>query len=232
MTIHDKDSYPWHVVHGGAQDDVQAVRVASAQDCYRDRAPYGEYILYAAGDPDAVCEKRISILQYSYLAEVRVTFEEDLVADGVSDIEWCQEDAKEQGDAFVRDIWPSWQEASLSAIAETIFPPGQDFVMARSVLSVGPDHASWVEVTRIEADQPSEIALTFCRVEHDRLLEIKAVLKQETVPVGIISEQWLALIDRFQAIPYERLSGAKRIEPSEELDDLEIAPLSSGSEED
>ncbi|PLW77415.1 hypothetical protein [Cohaesibacter celericrescens] len=223
MTIGADNHYEWIVVHGDAQrENSEGLQSALVEQCYSDREPYGEYILYAAGDSGAVSEGQISVLNYAYLAEVRVTFEPDLVAEGISDIGWCLQDHEEQGDAFVKEIWPSWQDASLNDVANTIFPPDQDFVMARSVLSVSDDHASWVEVTRVEAHQPTEMALTFCRVEQDRLLEIKAVLKDPDVPVWVLSDMWNALVMRFQNLSYEKLTGANRIEPDVDMEEFDI----------
>ena len=207
--VSDSDFYPWSVVHGS----LEAERPAMVETLYCDRDPYGEYVFYAASDPEALRDGKISVLNYAYLAEARVTFEADLVATGASDIDWCREDAAEQGEAFVSEIWPSWQDATLGLVADSIFPAGQDFVMARSVLSVDSDSAAWVEVTRIDANEPAEIALTFCCMQEDRLIEIKAVLKDQNVPVYVLADKWAMLVARFKDLPYERLSGAKRIEP-------------------
>ena len=213
MSNAKREETNWVVVHGSQE----GMRPVSVRDCYRDRDPYGEYVYFAASDPQAVTETGISVTDYRYLAEVRASFEEDLVETGLSDIEWCREDLAEQGDAFLSEIWPSWLAVSLGEIADAIFPPGQDFVMARSVLGVGDDHAAWVEITRVEADLPAEMALTFCQVHEDRLLEAKAVLKDPDVAVEQLASLWRMLVDRFRDLPYERLSGAERIEP--EMDD-------------
>ena len=212
MTGLNNQSQDWIVVHGDGED-ATAVAV---DICYHDRDPYGEYVLYAAGDAGSITDGRISIRNYRYLSEVRVTFEEDLVSDGLSDIQWCEQDFAEQGEAFIREIWPSWQAVSLSQVADAIFPPGEDFVMARSVLFVTKDQAAWLEVTRVEADLPAEMALTFCRVEQDRLLEIKSVLKDADVPVRLITDHWQGLVDRFKELPYGKLSGAQRFEPADD----------------
>ncbi|TLP48940.1 hypothetical protein FDK21_04640 [Cohaesibacter sp. CAU 1516] len=213
----------WVVLQGTLEEGVLPDPKLVPQ-CYHDRDPYGEYVYFAASDDSAITQteagKRISVLDYRCLAEVRVTFETDLVEQGLSDIAWCAQDHAEQGEAFLCEIWPSWQEVRLVDVAESMFPPGQDFVMARSVLSVEDAQAAWVEVTRIEADQPSEMALTFCRVDSDRLLEIKVVLKDDQVLIDMIAEMWRRLVARYGALPYTTLSGAERIEPDldEEFD--------------
>lgn len=210
----------WVVVQGTLEEGAMPEPKLVPQ-CYHDRDPYGEYVYFAASDDSAIAETEtgnlISVLDYRCLAEVRVTFEADLVEQGLSDIAWCAEDHVEQGEAFISEIWPSWQDVRLVDVAESMFPPGQDFVMARSVLSVDEGQAAWIEVTRIEADQPSEMALTFCRVESDRLLEIKVVLKDDQVMIDTIAEMWRRLVARYGALPYALLSGAERIEP--DLDD-------------
>ncbi|WP_319529142.1 hypothetical protein [uncultured Cohaesibacter sp.] len=216
-TIKTKET--WTVVHGRAiHGGAGQGDAASATDCYHDRAPYGEYILYAASDPGSFVDGKITISDYRYLVEVRVTFEDDLVADGEDDIGWCQSDYEEMGDAFVRQVWPSWQDVTLGEVAGDIFPEGQDYVMAKSVLGVGEDSASWVEVTRIEADQPAEMAICYSAIDQDRLLEVRAVLKDPSVSVAVISEMWDALVDRYHALPYEKLTGAERVEFEDESD--------------
>nr|WP_321482921.1 hypothetical protein [uncultured Cohaesibacter sp.] len=204
----------WIVVHG-AMDEEGAVQPLSVEACYRDRDPYGEYVLFAASDPESIEEGKISILDYAYLAEVRVTFEDDLVGEGANNIGWCFDDFAEQGDRFAKEVWPSWQDVRLFDISESIFPPGADFVMAKSVLSVEENSATWVEVTRIEADLPAELALTFSKVERNRLLEVKAVLKNDQLPVAVVSALWEQLVARFRDLPYQQLVGAERIEPEE-----------------
>ena len=198
----------WHVVHGegGASEAVLV------SECYVDRDPYGEYIYYAACDAGALQDGKIAIDDYAFLTEVRVTFEEDLVEEGRGNLGWCRQDLDEQGDGFVREIWPSWQDVALKTVANSIFPAGQDYVMAKSVLQVGEDFASWLDVTRIEADQPAELALTFTRVEQDRMLEVKTVLKDANIPVCVVSEHWQTLVARFKDLPYEKLEGAERVE--------------------
>lgn len=218
-------SVEWVVVQGSLEEGAALPEPRLVPDLYHDRDPYGEYVYFAGSDETALVETddgvRISVLDYRYLAEVRVTFEEDLVDQGLSDIDWCAQDYAEQGEAFVSEIWPSWQEVRLVDVAESMFPAGQDFVMARSVLAVA-DHdasseASWIEVTRIEADQPSEMALTFCRVDADRLLEIKVVLKDDHVMIDGIAEMWRRLVAQYGALPYAKLKGAERVEA--ELED-------------
>lgn len=207
------DAYEWLVVQGGPDH----APYASADEIYHDRDPYGEYILFAATDADAVNELgQCSIQSYKYLAEVRVSFEEDLLEDARQDIAWCQEEAADQGHAFASDIWPSWQDVPLEVVSNSIFPEGQDFVMAKSVLAVGEDAASFVEVTRIEADGPSEMALTFCKIEKDRLLEIKTVLKDGGMPIYLWAGLWQELVEKYADLPYEQLTGAKRVEPEPE----------------
>ena len=219
MSETNKTKEIWTVVHGRAiHGGAGQGDAAAATDCYHDRAPYGEYILYAASDPGSVVDGKITISDYRYLVEARVTFEDDLVADGEADIDWCHSDYEEMGDAFVRRVWPSWQDVSLGEVAAAIFPDGQDYVMAKSVLGVGEGRASWVEVTRIEADQPAEMALCYSAIDQDRLLEVRAVLKDPSVSVSVISEMWEALVDRYHALPYETLSGAERVEFEEESD--------------
>ncbi|WP_096175564.1 hypothetical protein [Cohaesibacter sp. ES.047] len=209
----------WTVVHGRAvHGSAGQGDAASAIDCYHGREPYGEYILYVASDPASVVDGKIDILNYRYLVEVRVTYEDDLVADGEADIGWCQIDSEEMGDAFVRQVWPSWQDVTLGEVAADIFPPAQDYVMAKSVLGVGENRAGWVEVTRIEAAQPAEMALCYNKIDEDRLLEIRAVLKDPDVSVRLLSEMWEALVDRFHHLPYEKLTGAERIEFEEDPD--------------
>jgi len=220
MTDQDQEAFEWVVVQGNP-DAPMSVAPCSAEDCYSDREPYGEYIYWAASNPDAIKDDKVDILDYGYLAEVRVSFEEDLLEEGKSDIGWCQQDADEQGEAFLKEVWPSWQDVPLSVVANSIFPPDQDFVMAKSVLAVGEDFGAWLEVTRIEADMPSEMALTFCKVEANRLLEIKAVLKDESVPVYVLSDFWSEMVEQFRDLPYAELSGAKRIEPEVEMLDFE-----------
>ena len=218
MTSHDRASITWVVVHGSLEEGGTLPEPKLVSSCYHDRDPYGEYVYFAASDESAISDGLISVLNYRFLAEVRVTFEPDLVEQGQRDIVWCAGDFAEQGDLFLKDIWPSWQDVRLVEVAESMFPPGEDFVMARSVLSVSEKEATWVEVTRIEADQPSEMALTYCRVEADRLLEIKVVLKDDQVPVHIISEMWRRLMAHYGSLPYSKQTGAERIEPEEEPD--------------
>lgn len=207
------DGFEWLVFHDGGVDNEAAL----VEAIYHDREPYGEYILCAGTNPEAVSEEgKASILSYRYLAEARVTFEEDLLTEAQADIDWCQQDAAEQGDAFVKEVWPSWQDVSLAVVANSIFPQGQDFVIAKSVLAAGEDAASWLEVTRIEADMPAEMALTFCRIEQDRLLEVKAVLKDADMPVYLLAEFWQSLVERFAELPYQKLSGAQRVEAEPE----------------
>ena len=158
MNDQSEDEAHWVVVHGSL-DKESIVQPVSVEACYRDRDPYGEYVLFAASDPDAIDAGKISILNYSYLAEVRVTFEEDLVEEGAQNIGWCLDDFSEQGDQFKTEVWPSWLDVRLVDVSDSIFPPGADFVMAKSVLSVDENSATWVEVTRIEADRPAELAL-------------------------------------------------------------------------
>lgn len=220
MTDQAQDAFEWVVVHGSPEEPMDA-KPCSSEDCYSDREPYGEYIYWAASNPDAIKGDKIDILDYGYLAEARVSFEEDLVEEGKGDLAWCQQDADEQGEAFLKKVWPSWQDVPLSVVSSSIFPPDQDFVMAKSVLAVGDDFGAWLEVTRIEADMPAEMALTFCKVEKDRLLEIKAVLKDETVPVYVLADFWSQLVEQFRDLPYAKLSGAKRVEPEIEMLDFE-----------
>ncbi|WP_316862781.1 hypothetical protein [uncultured Cohaesibacter sp.] len=227
MTRKDAPDFEWHIVHG-ADDGARDVCPVSADACYCDRQPYGEYILFAASDPDALEGDRISISDYGYLAEVRVTFEEDLVAGGVADINWCHDDFAEQGEGFLSEVWPSWQTATLEEIASSIFPSGEDYVMAKSVLHVGEDEASWVDLTRIEAEQPAEMALTYSRQEKNRLLEIKAVLKDDQIPVVVLETMWRQLVERFKGLPYAQLVGARRIEQEEEQEEaLDLDTLGS-----
>ncbi|SFO27306.1 hypothetical protein SAMN04488056_104211 [Cohaesibacter marisflavi] len=216
----DQDAH-WIVVHG-VMEEGGAIQPVSVEACYRDRAPYGEYVLFAASDPEAIEEGKISIVDYAYLAEVRVTFEEDLVGEGANNIDWCFDDFAEQGDRFAKEVWPSWQDVRLIDISDSIFPPGADFVMAKSVLSVEENSATWVEVTRIEAEQPAELALTFSKVERNRLLEVKAVLKEDQLPVALVSALWEQLVARFRDLPYMQLVGAERIEPEDEDEDFVI----------
>ena len=205
----DLEACDWLVIHG----DPEKIEPCLVEDCYCDREPYGEYVLFAACDPSALQEGKISIQNYAYLAEVRVSFEADLLEEAKSDITWCRDDAVEQGDGFVREVWPSWQEANLAMIAESIFPPDQEFVMAKSVLAHGEDAASWLELTRIEVDEPAELTLSFCRIEKDRLLEVKAVLKDAKVPVYRVAEFWSGLVERFVPLVYQKYDGARRVEP-------------------
>nr|WP_321456832.1 hypothetical protein [uncultured Cohaesibacter sp.] len=213
----------WVIVHGSLEEGA-GIRPVSVETCYRDRDPYGEYVFFAASDPEAIEDEKISIVDYAYLAEVRVTFEDDLVEEGAGNIAWCVDDFAEQGNRFASEVWPSWQEASLADVAESIFPPEADFVMAKSVLSVDDGYATWVEITRIEADLPAELALTFSKVEKDRLLEIKAVLKDDQVPISVVAELWRMLLERFHGLPYSFLEGAMRVEPEAYDDDL-IDPI-------
>ncbi len=215
-------SVKWVVVQGTLEEGAALPDPLLVPELYYDRDPYGEYVYFAACDETAIADTddgaRISVLDYCYLAEVRVTFEEDLVEQGVSDIAWCKQDQAEQGGAFVSEIWPSWQQVRLVDVAESMFPPGQDFVMARSVLAVTEQEASWIEVTRIAADQPSEMALTFCKIERDRLLEIKVVLKDDRVMIDGIAEMWRRLVASYGTLPYRHLDGAVRVEPDLEED--------------
>ncbi|WP_319414040.1 hypothetical protein [uncultured Cohaesibacter sp.] len=197
----------------------------SADACYRDREPYGEYVFFAASNPEAIEEGRISVLDYAYLAEVRVTFEDDLVEEGAGNIDWCYHDFADLGDRFAKEIWPSWQDVTLRDVSDSIFPPGADFVMAKSVLFVEDNSASWVEVTRIEADLPAELALTFSKVEHNRLLEVKAVLKHDQTPIAVVTELWQQLVERFRSLPYAQLEGAVRVEPEEFDEDILVDPI-------
>ncbi|MCV6548038.1 MAG: hypothetical protein OIF56_12300 [Cohaesibacter sp.] len=207
------ESYEWLVFQGGPDGPAHV----GADAIYHDRDPYGEYILFAAANPAAVNEQGLcSIQSYAYLAEVRVSYEADLLDDARQDIVWCQEDSADQGDAFAKDVWPSWQDVSLDVVANSIFPEGQDFVMAKSVLAVGEDAASFVEVTRIEAGGPSEMALTFCKIEQDRLLEIKTVLKIADMPIYLWAGLWQDLVEQYADFAYEKLNGARRVEPEPE----------------
>ena len=213
MKLSDESSVTWVVVHGALDDGAPLPDPKLVPDCYHDRDPYGEYVYFAACDETAIADNLISVLNYRFLAEVRATFESDLVEQGLNDIQWCEQDYSEQGDAFVKEIWPSWQDVRLVDVAESMFPPEQDYLMARSVLAVSDKDASWIEVTRIEADQPSEMALTYCRIDEDRLLEVKVVLKDDKVPVSVVAEMWRRLIAQYGALPYAALSGAQRVEP-------------------
>lgn len=88
--------------------------------------------------------------------------------------------------------------------------------MAKSVLEAGKDSCAWLEVTRIEADKSAEMAINFCKIEQDRLLEVKAVLKDADVPVYVLADFWSQLVALFRDVPYKALSGAPRIEPDME----------------
>ncbi|WP_319498180.1 hypothetical protein [uncultured Cohaesibacter sp.] len=221
MTSEKTAEGQWVVVHGSL-DKHAPVSPASVEACYRDRVPYGEYVLFAASDPEAIEDGLISIVDYAYLAEVRVTFEEDLVEEGAGNIAWCQEDFDDQGDSFASEVWPSWREVTLGDVSHSIFPPGADFVMAKSVLSIDEGSATFVEITRIEADLPAEMALTFSKVEQDRLLEVKAVLKDEAVPIALLSALWEQLVEQFHNLPYEKLEGAERVEPEDIEEDFDL----------
>ncbi len=214
----EQEAYEWVVVQGDP-NDAEAVEPCLVDACYNDRDPYGEYILFAAANPEALSGDKININDYAYLAEAHVLFEEDLLEDARSDIAWCQEDAEDQGEGFVLDVWPSWQDVSPTVVANTIFPPDQDFVMAKSVLASGEDSCAWLEMTRIEADMPPEMALNFCKIEQNRLLEVKAVLKDADVPIYVMADFWSQMVQLFQDLPYKALTGAQRVEPElEEFD--------------
>ncbi|WP_119307603.1 hypothetical protein [Cohaesibacter haloalkalitolerans] len=221
MTSEKTSDGQWVVVHGSLDRNAPVTPV-SVEACYRDRVPYGEYVLFAASDPEAIEDGLISIVDYGYLVEVRVTFEEDLVEEGAGNIDWCQEDFDDQGDSFASEVWPSWREVTLGDVSHSIFPPGADFVMAKSVLSVDEGSATFVEITRIEADLPAEMALTFSKVEQDRLLEVKAVLKDEAVPIALLSALWEQLVEQFRDLPYKKLEGAERVEPDDGEEDFDL----------
>jgi hypothetical protein len=207
------------VLKGEEGDQTRASDACLVETCYVDREPFGEYIYFAASDASAVRDGKILINEYRYLAEVRVTFEPDLVETGADDIAWCRADAAEQGDGFARTVWPSWQEATLGDVAYSIFPPGQDFVMAKSVLEVGTRGCAWLDVIREDADSPAEMMLSYARIDEDRLLEIKVILKDNSVPISQMVRLWSDLLSRYRDLAYQPLQGASRVEMARDLCD-------------
>ena len=64
--------------------------------------------------------------------------------------------------------------------------------------------------------------LTFSQVDRNRLLEAKAVLKNEQMPIALLSTLWEQLVEQFNNLPYMQLEGAERVEPEEDEDGFPI----------